>query len=392
MKKKIVFSLLFICALLVFGVSCPLYIHYNPKPYPYPEPDPSPYDEEDRLSSWDSINQIITKPDNWQRLVNDIDLFQLGDTVFKEVWDYEYPYPSEYSYYDSSYGTFPAIDGSTVLLPLAAEFAWQFLDLSDENTRSFFYFSTTHSAYRRLIGDYDDNNVYGRLEYFRNETKNKKYYDVYYFGRQPDIILATSPSEAELNLAKSMGVALTIEPVCYDSFVFITHIDNPVDNLTVEQIRGIYSGQIRNWKEVGGADEDIVAFQRGIGSGSQTAMEEMVMDGISMMDAPVGWYVAAMGMLIDFVAEYQNEPNSIGYTFKYYVDRLYKNPKIKIIKINDVAPNDENVKNFSYPFVAPYNGVIRSSDINGTGGKFLNWMLSEEGQKAITQAGYVTKD
>jgi phosphate transport system substrate-binding protein len=118
-------------------------------------------------------------------------------------------------------------------------------------------------------------------------------------------------------------------------------------------------------------------------------MEEMVMDGIKMMDAPIGWYAPAMGPLIEFVAEYKNESKSIGYTFKYYVDRLYINPNIKILKINGIEPNNDNVWNKTYPFIAPYNGVIRSNDSSNTGGRFLDWTLSEEGQRSIAQAGYV---
>jgi len=384
MKKTII--LLSICALILFGFSCRAGGPDSSWFKPYPDPDPSPYEEEDRLSSWDSINQLIVRPENWQRIVDNIDLFQLGASVLAEIWTSPY---SEYKYHDRSYGTFPAIDGSTVLLPLAAEFAWQFLDLSDENTIDFLNFSTTHNAYMKLIGAHYDNNTYGRLIYLSSETNGKKFYDVYNFSKQPDIIFATLPSAAELGVAQSKGVSLIIEPVCYDSFVFITHIDNPVENLTKEQIRDIYSGKITNWSEVGGNNGEITAFQRNPGSGSQTAMEEMVMNGEKMMDAPSGWRIMAMGMLVEFVAEYQNNSNSIGYTYKYYIDRLYKNPNIKIIKVDGVEPSDDNVKNNSYPFTAPYNGVIRSQDINSAGGKFLDWMLSEEGQKVIAQAGYV---
>ena len=370
MKKDIVITSFFVCTLAIFCVSCP---------DDYPE---SPYPEEDRLSSWDHINQIIKRPGNWQRLVVDKELFQLGESAFSHVLSYN----RDISIYNGSYGTFPAIDGSTVLLPLAAEFAWQFLDLSDDNTKEFFQFSTTHNAYLRLIGTLPDNNTNSRLIYYSTQNKRAHHH---YYEKQPDIILATSPSVGELSIAANRGIALTIEPICYDSFVFITHKDNPVDNLTVGQIIEIYSGLIRNWNEVGGANEEIIAFQRRSGSGSQTAMEEMVMTGVKMMSAPTGWYVEAMGQLVEFVAEFQNAPNSIGYTFKYYVDRLYINQNIKILKVNGIEPNDNNVRNNTYPFVAPYNGVIRSSDADNVGGKFLNWLLTEEGQRVIANSGYV---
>ena len=81
------------------------------------------------------------------------------------------------------------------------------------------------------------------------------------FEKRPDIVLATYPSNEELNMASNAGIELIIKHVCYDSFVFITHRDNPVESLTVEQIQKIYSGNIANWKEVGGDNQSIVAYQ-----------------------------------------------------------------------------------------------------------------------------------
>ena len=95
-----------------------------------------------------------------------------------------------------------------------------------------------------------------------------------------DLIIVTEPSDEEIEMAKKYNIEMLIKPVCYDAFVFITHKDNPVDNLTIEEIQKIYSGQITNWKEVGGNDEKIRAYQREENSGSQTAMEKLVMQGI----------------------------------------------------------------------------------------------------------------
>lgn len=381
MKKFFIISLT--CIIMFIFCGCPSRIEYD----------------KDLITSWDNINQEINKPNDWNRLVENIDLFQLGEDItysHNSVLKTSSMTKSDYTYYTGSYGTFPAIDGSTVLLPLAAEFGWQFLDLSYRNTRSFFNFSTTHNAYYKLIGVSQNNNTSGLLLHYSHEetSENKKfkttYYNAHQFSKQPDIIFATSPSAEELATANRYGVELIIEPVCYDSFVFITRIDNPVDSLTIEQIQDIYSGRIRNWSEVGGNDEIITAYQREAGSGSQTAMEEMVMNGRRMMKPPMDRQIGSMGRLIENVSEYKNNSNSIGYTFKYYVDRLYINEGVKILKIDGIEPNDNNVRNSSYPFIAPYNGVIRSTDVDNIGGKFLNWMLSEEGQRCIAQAGYVS--
>jgi len=323
------------------------------------------------------------------------------ESTFSHKRNYRYYEHRKYSvrsdeYYIGNYGTYPAIDGSTVLLPLAVEIGWQFMDLGVHGMNHFINFSTTHYAFCKLIGAAGYSNISGPKHNFtygtiyHTSSKKEIENEIQRYYKQPDIIFITSPSSDELNLAAEYGVELTIEPICYDSFVFITHVDNPVSNLTAEQIRDIYSGKIRKWNMVGGADKDIAAYQRERGSGSQTAMEEMVMKSIPMMDPPINRFTG-MGELVEWIAEYSNAPNAIGYTFKYYVDRLYVNQKIKIISVDGVEPNDDNVRNNTYPFSAPYNAVIRSTDADDVGGKFLNWLLSEEGQSVIGQAGYVTR-
>ena len=338
-----------------------------------------------------NINQFVVKGTDWRQIVKDKTQFVLGeaDSEPYETYKNEY-YGPTYIRYKQSYGTFPAIDGSTVCVPMAAEFVWQFTDLSDvlpyqwnSETLGFLSFSTTSGAYDKIINGGTTKGVVS-TEVYNSEVKE------YHFNKRPDIVIATYPSTDELNMASDAGVELMIEPVCYDSFVFITHMKNPVESLTVKQIQDIYSGKITNWRAVGGRNIKIVAYQREPNSGSQTAMEEWVMRGIPMTKPPTAQILWSMGPLIEAVADYQNSAMSLGYTYKYYVDRLYKSPDIKILKVNGIMPSDENVRNNRYAFVAPYNAVIRSTDVDEVGGKFLNWMLSDEGQACISQAGYVS--
>jgi len=330
-----------------------------------------------------NINQYIVKGPDWKQIVKDKTQFELGE-ISEEYRQ------GTFIRYNQSYGTFPAIDGSTVCVPMAAEFVWQFTGLSDtlpyrqySETLSFLNFSTTSGAYDKLIkGGTKDCVIYKDIYNLRTEE--------YHLSKRPDLILATYPSNEELNMASNAGIELIINPVCYDSFVFITHRDNPVESLTVDQIQKIYSGKITNWKEVGGKNLKITAYQREPNSGSQTAMEEWVMKGIPMTKPPMARIVTSMGGLIEAVAGYQNNEMSLGYTYKFYIDRLYKSPYIKILKVNGIMPSDENVRNNRYAFIAPYNAVIRSTDLDNVGGRFLNWILSDEGQACIKQAGYVS--
>jgi phosphate transport system substrate-binding protein len=328
----------------------------------------------DRTGSWNQINQNIRRPENWVQ-ISTTDAFKLGEERLAGTW---LTTEGKQDYYERDFGTYPSLDGSTVSVPMAMEFARQLLGLSDENAAGFVKFSTTHKAYLHLIHSEPNPGSLIRSDLsFLNEN-------------QPvDLVIATEPSAEELALAESEGVALIKKPVCFDAFVFITGDENPVNSLTADQIRGIYSGEIVNWKQVGGDDLAIKAFQREANSGSQTAMENLVMKGIPMLPAQQIKMVGSMGELIEVVQEFQNNSASIGYTYKYYLDMLYAHDRIKVLKVDGISPEPENLRNQSYPFTVNYFGVIRAVDSEKTGGKFLDWMLSDEGQRSIEQAGYI---
>ncbi len=326
----------------------------------------------DRTSSWGSINQIIERQENWRKIV-EASPFTLGDIEEKtneDGWVEQYSIGS----------TYPTIDGSTVCVPMAVEFARQHLGFGDEDVRDFVDFSTTHYAYENLITAAE---LYGAFTY------NGKYMTDYKRD-SVDLVIATHPSDEELKMAEESGIELVMKPVCFDAFVFITHKDNPVESLTVQQVKDIYSGKIKNWKDVGGNDEKIRAFQREKNSGSQTAMERLIMGGADMIDPIEVKVIEGMGELVDAVAEYENNTASLGYTYRYYIDNLYKNDEIKTIAIEGIYPTDENIRSEAYPYTTNYYGVIRKEDEKGRGGRFLEWILSEEGQKCVGQAGYIT--
>ncbi|MCL1846784.1 MAG: substrate-binding domain-containing protein [Coriobacteriia bacterium] len=330
--------------------------------------------EPDILGSRAYITESLERGPGWQQIVFDSP-FQLGEKELAGSW--QAPDGPE-DYYDIVLGSYPCIDGSTVAVPMAVEFARQHLGLSDEDANGLAWFNTTHNAYLELITG--SGYVSGMI---RSENAFLRY------DETVDIIIVTAPSGNELWLAQQYGITLIQEPVCYDAFVFITHKDNPVDSLTLDQVRGIYSGEITSWRQVGGNDERIIAFQREENSGSQTGMIDLVMGDIPMLPPEKVKVAIGMGMLVDEVAEYQNNASSIGYTYRYYIDNLYKNENIKILKIDGVSAEEENLRSGAYPLTVSYYGIIRASDEQSTGGLFLDWMLSPEGQACIKQAGYI---
>lgn len=272
------------------------------------------------------------------------------------------------------------IDGSTATVPITAEIGRQYFNYTDEEIRDLHplnsFHTTTPIAISSLIRDND----------WDNPPKRQRL----------EIIFTTHPSVEELAGAAAQNVVLDIAPVALDAFVFIVNKGNPIDTLSVEQIRSIYSGEITNWRDVGGTDSIIMPFQREKNSGSQTAMEELVMKGEPLID-PISTFqisteLYSMGSLVERVAaEYNNTYASIGYTYQYYINNLYKNDNIKVLKIDGVEANVETVQNNEYPFYTAYYGIVRENDgPNGKGLALREFMRSEKGQEFVALAGYYT--
>jgi phosphate transport system substrate-binding protein len=256
--------------------------------------------------------------------------------------------------------SYPVIDGSTVTIPLSEALASRLMDLPLEEARQYVLHNKTHPAYVNLI--------YGKA----------------------DLIFVTGPSEEELQLAEDQGVELEVIPVVHEGFVFLSNEDNPVEGLTLGQIREIYTGKITNWKEVGGSDMPITAYQRPVNSGSQTGFLEMVMKAEKPMDPPMEQVVAEMGALIDAVAAYDNEPSAIGYSYYYFVMDMWGNDQIKLLSVDGIYPDKDTIRDGSYPLNTAYYAVIRKSQPeNSPVREIIDWLLTEEGQQLAEEAGYV---
>jgi len=121
-------------------------------------------------------------------------------------------------------------------------------------------------------------------------------------------------------------------------------------------------------------------------------MEQMVMKGLKMKKPKTTKIFMGMGMLVEAVAEYRNDAGAIGYTYNYYINNLYKNENIKVLKINGIAPEEENVRNGSYPFSTYYYAVINKNEPEGSPARLLrDWLLTDLGQQVIESAGYIRK-
>ena len=204
-----------------------------------------------------------------------------------------------------------------------------------------------------------------------------------------DLFLGVYPSEEQKAYAEECNTTFVYTPVGTEAFVFFVHKDNPIDNLTTEQIKGIYSGEITNWKQVGGKNEEIAAFQRNEGSGSQSMLQRFMGD-TPIMEAPTEMVNTMMSGIIEQVSSYRSKSNSIGFSFRYYVEGIIQNPDIKVLSVDGVAPTAENIRNGSYPIVTPMYAVTYEENTNENVDLLLQWILSEEGQYIIEETGYVS--
>lgn len=218
---------------------------------------------------------------------------------------------------------------------------------------------------------------------------NNTYYGYRYLAeKKTDIFFGAKPSQEQIDYAKSKRTTFKLIPIGSEAFVFFVHKDNPVDSLTIEQVKGIYSGKITNWKEVGGRNEEIVAFQRNEGSGSQSMLKRFMGD-TPIMEAPKDQINDWMVGIIEEVADYKSRSGSIGFSFRYYVEGIIQNPDIKIVAIDGVYPSIETIKNGSYPITTPLYAVTYYENKNPNVDALIEWILSEEGQYIIEQTGYV---
>lgn len=206
--------------------------------------------------------------------------------------------------------------------------------------------------------------------------------------KHTDIFFGAYPSEEQIDEAKANGTDFVYTPIGKDAFVFFVHKDNPIDNLTTEQVQAIYAGEITNWKEVGGENEKIVAYQRNEGSGSQSMLIRF-MDGKEIMDPPSEMVNDLMSGIVERVSDYRSKSNSIGFSYRYYLEGIIKNPDIKILSIDGVSPTVENIKNGTYPISGPLYAVTYEGNENEKVEKLLEWILSDEGQEIIEKTGYV---
>jgi len=263
---------------------------------------------------------------------------------------------------------FPIIDGSTSTMPLFREIIQAMYSPSAENIRD-----------RRSYNPWQASRTIPSYELLING--------------EVDMILVPDPSEFVLGLAEEAGVELEFTPIASEALVFITSPDNPVSEITSQQVLQIYTDRsITNWAEIGGNDGQIIPLNRNQHSGSQTLMDNIVLNGRAIHHDLSQYALDGMSDMLweagsnSWRLESHPHDFALGYTVYFFL-REYSG-WLKLLSFNGVSPSRETILSGEYPLSTNYFAVIRA-DIpqDHPSRKIIDWILTPSGQNAVEAAG-----
>lgn len=182
----------------------------------------------------------------------------------------------------------------------------------------------------------------------------------------------------ELDLARERGVNPAATAVALDCIVPVVNPANPVKDLSLEQLRDIYAGEVRNWKQVGGEDKPVVAVSRDTSSGTFEVWNEHVLGKARVR--PDAQMQASNGAVAQAVA---GNKYAIG-----YVGLGYLNPQLKALSVGGVTASAQSAKDKSYPIARPLL-MYTARPPEGLVKQFLDYLLGRDGQKIVLEEGFV---
>jgi phosphate transport system substrate-binding protein len=180
------------------------------------------------------------------------------------------------------------------------------------------------------------------------------------------------------------GKAFKETIIAYDALAIIVNPANKVTKLTREQLEGIFTGKITNWKEVGGDDNKIVVYSRETSSGTYDFVKEHVMNKKNYATSAL--LMPATGAIVQSVSQTKG---AIGYVGLAYIEKTVKALEVSYDKGKTyVFPSIANAKNKTYPITRPlYYYYLTSTE--KTVSPYIKFILSAEGQKIVLNEGYV---
>jgi ABC-type phosphate transport system substrate-binding protein len=255
--------------------------------------------------------------------------------------------------------TFPIIDGSTSTINLDAYIRSELLGISIQDA----LYDTQHNK---------------TFESFENLVNGKA-----------DIVLSVPLAKEQEAYAAEHNFEYEAVPVALEGFVFLVNPENPVQSLTQEQIRRIYSGDITNWKELGGNDAPIKAHQRNNNSGSQTYMTAF-MGETPLAAAPDSLVEGEMGAIISMFENYDNSIDAIGYSVYSYAAVFAANEgTFNFVAVDGVKPSRATFIDGTYPLLSQTYAFYKKDTNDPLILDYIEFITSKEGQNTVLEAGYI---
>ncbi|MBM4965188.1 phosphate ABC transporter substrate-binding protein [Vibrio parahaemolyticus] len=183
------------------------------------------------------------------------------------------------------------------------------------------------------------------------------------------------------------GEDLNVFPIAYDGLAVVVNRTNSVTNLSAQQLFNIYKGEIKNWKEVGGADQPIAVVTREASSGSRYSFESLlgltkiINDRLVSDISPNNLVVNSNSMVKTIV---NHNTRAIGFISVGSVDL-----SVKAIQFNGIEPTAANIANHKYKLARPFLVLYKVDSLDQAGKDFVAFLKSEAGQKTIADYGYI---
>jgi len=181
------------------------------------------------------------------------------------------------------------------------------------------------------------------------------------------------------------GGGLVDTPIAYDGIAVIVSPDNPVDGLTAQQLRDIFSGTVTNWKQVGGEDRPINLVNRDEASGTREAFKKIVMGEDATFDTGAV-ILPGTGQVREVVSR---TPGAIGYISVGFVEPRFTDSRVKALAVDGVAASEANVASGAYPIARTLH-FFTNGEPQGLAKRYIEYVLSDEVQAgAVVEAGFV---
>lgn len=205
-----------------------------------------------------------------------------------------------------------------------------------------------------------------------------------------DLIFTTNFTINQEREAAAKNIDLTKEVIAQEALVFVVNSANPVESLTQEQLKDIFAGKITNWSEVGGNDAEIIVYQNAEDTMAQKFME-IFMDDTQLATPKTEFLPVSNSGLIETTATYDNDENAIGFMLYKYSNNMYGNGnEIKFLKVDEIEVTKQTLASHQYLLLYDIYAVYNTANAERKMTKNLvEWILTSDGQKAISEAGYI---